>query len=181
MAGKILMHTCCAPCTCSPLKVLQEDGFDVKGYWYNPNIHGLAEYKKRLMALGYFVTKSKNFTIIEDKYEPENWFKGEGDYSKPVRCEHCYRSRLNATAQTAIDNGIEIFTTTLLYSKFQDHDGIKKIGEEASDKHGVKFLYRDFREGWKEGIKISKGMGLYRQQYCGCLFSEIEQKNVKSF
>lgn len=178
MANKILMHVCCAPCACYPFNVLKEEGFKVKGYWYNPNIHGFKEHRKRLMTLGYFLTRSKNFSIIEGEYEPGNWFKGVRNYSKPLRCESCYRIRLNATAQTARSNGFEIFTTTLLYSKFQEHSRIKKISEEISDKHKIKFLYKDFREGWKKGVKISKEMGLYRQQYCGCLFSEMERENV---
>ncbi len=175
IADKILIHICCAPCVCYPLEVLKNDGFDVTGYWYNPNIHGFKEYKKRLMALGYFASKNKKFDIIEGNYDIENWFKKTDEYSKPLRCSQCYHVRLNAAARTALDNGIRAFTTTLLYSKFQDHMEIKKSGEEAAKRYGVEFLYKDFREGWKEGIRISKEMGLYRQQYCGCIFSETER------
>ncbi len=174
MHSKILLHICCAPCACFPLKVLKAAGYDMVWYWYNPNIHGVSEYRKRLMALGYLGNKEEYLDIIEDKYDLESWFKKDGDYSKPLRCNHCYSIRLAAAARKARENKIKSFTTTLLYSKFQDHSMIKMIGEEMSCKYGVDFVYMDFRNGWKEGIEMSKEIGLYRQRYCGCLFSETE-------
>ena len=91
------------------------------------------------------------------------------------RCSYCYHERLRATAQVAKHGKFDYFTTTLLYSKFQKHDTIKSIGESVSSSVGIPFYYHDFRVGWKEGVEASKRIGLYRQQYCGCIYSEKER------
>ena len=96
-------------------------------------------------------------------------------YNGKARCSYCYFSRLEATAQAAKENDFDYFSSSLLYSKYQDHEMIKRIGMGLAEKYGVPFYYDDFRIGWKEGIKESKEMGLYRQQYCGCIFSEKER------
>lgn len=176
--NKIIMHVCCASCACYPFEVLKKEGYKVVGYWNNPNIHGYREHKKRLMTMGYYLTTNKQMELIEDKYEPEKWFESITNYTGSQRCNECYKMRLEKTAKTAKNHNIEIFTSTLLYSKYQDHDTIKKIGDKIAESFGIKFLYRDFRHGWKEGINISKKIGLYRQQYCGCIFSERERFDV---
>lgn len=178
MDTKVLMHICCGPCACYPVKDLDLNGFKITGYWYNPNIHGYSEQNKRLFTFVYFASKIKNFSIIEDNYEPEVWFKNQKNYSKKYRCHICYDIRLNKTAQKAKEKGFNSFTTTLLYSRFQDHDAVKNIGKKASKKYGINFFYKDFRSGWKEGVAESKNMGLYRQQYCGCIFSEVERYGI---
>ncbi|MFH1415738.1 MAG: epoxyqueuosine reductase QueH [Elusimicrobiota bacterium] len=172
MSGRILLHICCAPCAIYPVKFLREAEYNITGYWFNPNIHGYSEYSKRLMTLGYFVN-IKKFDIIESDYVPEEWFSGLNGFTKEERCSECYRLRLFSAASAAKENGFTEFTTTLLYSKFQEHLMIKQIAQEAALNNGINFLYIDFREGWKEGIQISKKLGLYRQNYCGCLFSEM--------
>jgi predicted adenine nucleotide alpha hydrolase (AANH) superfamily ATPase len=91
------------------------------------------------------------------------------------RCRYCYYDRLRFSAYKAKEEGFEGFTTTLLYSKYQSHEMIKSIGESAAIENQIKFYYRDFREGWLEGIKISKEIGMYRQPYCGCIYSEKER------
>jgi len=91
------------------------------------------------------------------------------------RCWYCYYTRLKRAAQLAKREKFDFFTTTLLYSKFQKHEKVKEIGEELAREYGVKFYYRDFRKGWKAGIEISNDLGLYRQQYCGCIYSEKER------
>lgn len=96
-------------------------------------------------------------------------------YNKKARCSYCYSSRLEAAAQAAKENGFDYFSSSLLYSKYQEHEVIKKIGMGLAEKYGVPFYYDDFRIGWKDGIKESKEMGLYRQQYCGCIWSEKER------
>ena len=100
---------------------------------------------------------------------------GSLSYNGKARCSYCYFSRLEATAQAAKENDFDYFSSSLLYSKYQDHEMIKRIGMGLAEKYGVPFYYDDFRIGWKEGIKESKDMGLYRQQYCGCIFSEKER------
>lgn len=171
---KILLHICCAPCALYPYHRLREEGFDISGYFYNPNIHPYQEYRKRLMTVHDFSKRVDLDVQYRDEYDIDNFLKrvvGMGSF----RCEHCYRMRLSAAGEAAKKNGVGLMTTTLLYSKFQQHDLIIGIGKEAASDHGVGFYYEDFRLGWRKGINESKSMGLYRQQYCGCLYSERER------
>ncbi len=173
---KVLLHICCAPCACYPLKVLKEKGYEVIGLWYNPNIHPLTEYAKRLSAVKK-LEKIENIKIIYFKsYSLEDWlrkivFREE----RPVRCQICYADRLEFAASIAKKGKFDAFTSTLFYSKFQNRELMVSVAKAASQKYGVEFLDIDFREGWKEGIDLSKKYGLYRQQYCGCIYSEKER------
>ena len=172
-----LLHICCANCAVYSLKRLREENKEVTGLWYNPNIHPYTEYQARLMSLGYFARASELPLIQEGGYGLEEWLEeiGSSRRVKEQRCKRCWRLRLRKTAQLAKVGGFDSFTTTLLYSKFQDQAVIKQLGEEVSRETGIKFYYEDFRSGWKEGIEESKRMDLYRQQYCGCIFSEMEK------
>jgi len=174
---KVLLHICCANCAVYPLKRLREENKRVTGLWYNPNIHPYTEYQARLMSLGYFARVSELPLIQEGGYGLEEWLEeiGSSRRVKEQRCGRCWRLRLKRTARLAREKRFDSFTTTLLYSKFQDQAAIKEIGEEVSRETGLKFYYEDFRSGWKEGIEESKRIGLYRQQYCGCIFSELEK------
>jgi len=172
---KLLIHVCCAPCLIAPLKHLQqEDEFDIRGFWFNPNIHPYQENQRRLQTFQEFASSVDLKLIIKDEYELEGFLRQvafrEGD-----RCRICYYMRLNYAAIVAAKGGFDYFTTTLLYSKFQKHGLIREIGEACAKEHGIKFLYRDFREYWKEGIEMSKKEEMYRQQYCGCIYSEKER------
>ena len=177
---KLLTHICCGPCAIYPLKKILDGKIEVWGFFFNPNIHPYTEYQKRLEAVKILAEKMDVKMIYRDEYDLEEFLRNTlGTDSKSVpksaRCGYCYSSRLEATAQAAKENHFDYFSSSLLYSKYQDHDEIKKIGLELADKYGVKFYYDDFRIGWKEGIKESKEMGLYRQQYCVCIFSEKER------
>lgn len=171
----IYLHICCAPCALYPYFRLKEEGFEPKGYFYNPNIHPYLEYKKRLDTVKEFSSRVGLEVHYQDDYDLDQFLlrtAGKGTQ----RCEHCYRMRLNeAAAAAAREKGIGAFTTSLLYSKFQKHDLIKGIAKEAAAEHGIEFYYEDFRRGWREGIVESRAMGLYRQQYCGCIYSEKER------
>jgi hypothetical protein len=147
---------------------------DVAGYFYNPNIHPLTEFRKRLATLESFAHISQLPLTIDTEYNLENFLRGALDKGKD-RCLFCYRTRLEKTFQKAADDKGDAVTTTLLYSKYQRHDTIKEIGEEMADTFRVRFIYRDFREGWKEGVVESKKAGMYRQPYCGCIFSERDR------
>jgi hypothetical protein len=147
---------------------------DVTGYFFNPNIHPLTEFNKRLATLENFAQISLLPLTIDKEYNLEAFLKGALERGKD-RCLFCYRTRLEKTFQKAVDDKVDVVTTTLLYSKYQRHDDIKEIGEELGDTHGVRFLYRDFRAGWKEGVEESKRLNIYRQQYCGCIFSERDR------
>ena len=112
--------------------------------------------------------------LILDEYNLEEFLKHTIS-NIDARCGYCYSSRLEATAKAAKENGFDYFSSSLLYSKYQNHDEIKNIGNELAEKYGISFYYDDFRIGWKQGNKESKDMGLYRQKYCGCIFSEKER------
>lgn len=171
---KTLLHICCAPCAIYPLNVLRGRGDDVHGLFYNPNIHPYSEYKRRLDTLEEYAKNVGLKVIVSDEYPMEEFLRNVV-FREENRCRYCYYSRLEYTAHIARRGNFEGFTTTLLYSKFQDHDGIIHLGDSLAKKYGVDFRYYDFREGWKEGIDISKSLGMYRQQYCGCIYSEKER------
>jgi predicted adenine nucleotide alpha hydrolase (AANH) superfamily ATPase len=164
--GKVLLHICCAPCSIYPLKHLRNEGAEVYGYFYNPNIHPYTEFLKRLKTLENYAKISLLPLAVDDSYELEAFLKGVIEYGKD-RCLFCYRMRLEKTFQRGMETGADAVTTTLLYSKYQRHEDIKIIGGELSDKYGIDFLYRDYRAGWKEGIEESKKINMYRQNYCG--------------
>jgi hypothetical protein len=147
---------------------------DIAGYFYNPNIHPFTEFRKRLDTLESFARISQLPLTIDTEYNLESFLRGALDKGKD-RCLFCYRARLEKAFQKAADDRRDAVTTTLLYSKYQRHDNIKEIGEEMADTFRIRFLYRDFREGWKEGVVESKKAGMYRQQYCGCIFSERDR------
>lgn len=170
----ILLHICCAPCTIYPLRKLRDEGHGVHGLFYNPNIHPYLEYKKRLNAVKEYAEDEKLPVTWAEEYGMENFLRGVV-FREDDRCRYCYEDRLAYTARATVKEGFDGFTTTLLYSKYQNHDMIKRIGEGLADEYGVVFYYRDFREGWNEGVRISRERGIYRQPYCGCIYSERDR------
>ena len=170
----MLLHICCAPCTIFPLKTLREQGIDPLGYFYNPNIHPFREYEKRLTTLQTFSRTSGLEVIYNDRYDLELFLNRTSPWGAD-RCKACYILRLESAAREAGNRNMEAFSTTLLYSRYQKHDLIREIGMEMGTRYGITFYYQDFRHGWFEGIKESKELGLYRQPYCGCIFSEKER------
>ncbi len=178
---KLLLHICCANCACYPLKVLKEKDIQVTGFWYNPNIHPYTEHQKRLMTMGYYSDRENLSVTYRNEYGLESWLKEIGGTTGPgeERCGICYRMRISETARTASEKGFDSFTTTLLYSKKQNKQLIRTICEKASGEYGVEIYFKDFDKGWKDAIDMSKSMGLYRQQYCGCIFSEKERYEKK--
>ncbi len=171
---KILVHICCAPCAIYSVKVLESQGFSIMGFFYKKNIHPYQECLRRQEALEIYAAKKNIRVIYQEGYDLEGFIQSVV-YRESDRCRFCYHDRLKATALLAKRGKFDYFTTTLLYSKFQKHELIKSIGESAGKFAGVPFYYHDFRKGWKEGIKESKELGLYRQQYCGCIYSEKER------
>lgn len=171
---RLLLHICCGPCSITTLTSLLDEGFDVTGLFYNPNIHPLTEYVKRRDGCREVAEKLGIKVIVKDnEYDPQTWFRDVA-YREGNRCFHCYARRLERTAQIAIKGKFDYFSTTLLYSKYQKHDAIAALGRDLETKK-TRFYYHDFREGWQEGIDTSKEWGIYRQQYCGCLYSENER------
>ena len=171
---KILLHTCCAPCAIYPVEFLREQGMDVMGYFYRYNIHPYTECLKRQEALEFYANKIDLRVIYQEGYDLEGFIQNVA-FRESNRCTYCYHERLRSTALVAKRGKFDYFTSTLLYSKFQKHDTIKSMGESIGNSVGIKFYYQNFRTGWKNGIEESKRIGLYRQQYCGCIYSEKER------
>ena len=171
---KLLLHACCAPCACYPTERLTSQGIDFSILFYNPNIHPFKEFKHRLETLREFVTK-KNYQLLIDKSYPlEACIKGMLA-EKEVRCAYCYRMRLRYAAAYAQAHGFDAFSTTLLVSPYQKHDLIRREAEAAAQEFAVPFYYEDYREGYERGVQLSLDLGLYRQPYCGCVFSERDR------
>lgn len=171
---KGLIHICCANCLIYPLKVLREEGWETTGFFYNPNIHPYQEYVRRKETIETYTRRAGLKMIYRDEYDLEEFLRSVV-YREHERCRHCYHCRLEAAAKMARKGKFDAFTTTLLYSKHQNHSLIKEIGESLAKQFSVPFYYEDFRKWWQEGIHESKAMGLYRQQYCGCIYSEKER------
>ncbi len=171
---KILLHICCAPCAVYPVDVLREKGFEVMGFFYRHNIHPYTECLKREESVARYAEKEGLRVIYQEGYDLEGFIRNMA-FREDKRCRICYHERLKAAAYIARRGKFDWFTSTLLYSKLQNHELIREIGESTGKLIGVPFYYEDFREGWKTGIEKSKEMGLYRQQYCGCIYSEKER------
>ena len=171
---KILFHICCANCAIFPIRVLRERNHAITGYFYNNNIHPYLEFKKRLDTVKEYAGQVELDVIYNEDYMLREFLDNVAK-DPEKRCDYCYRSRLEQTALYASEHGFEAFTTSLLYSRYQRHDRIRDFGEQLADKYGLQFHYEDFRSGWQDGINASKNMGLYRQQYCGCIYSEMDR------
>ncbi len=171
---KLLLHICCAPCSIYPLRVLREQAWEVQGYFYNPNIHPYQEYSRRLATLEEYAAQIALPLLVAPGYEMEQFLRWVV-YREQDRCRFCYGLRLEQAARVAKEAGATAFSTTLLYSRYQKHDLIREIGFQIGLEVGIAFYYEDFRRGWREGMATSKELGMYRQQYCGCLYSEKER------
>jgi len=183
---KLLLHCCCAPCSLSCVSSLHAQGIESELLWFNPNIHPYVEYNARLDCLREFAANEKLKLRLIKEYGLRLFLKEvyrEIDEigSVPERCERCYSLRLEKTASVAASEGFTAFSTSLLISPYQDHDALKRIGEETAEKHGVDFYYMDFRPLFRESRTLAREMGFYMQKYCGCIFSEEERyaKNKK--
>ena len=171
---KILLHTCCAPCAIVPIKLLQQADFEVMGYYYAHNIHPYTECLKRHETLEGYADAIGLRVITSEGYEMENFLRNVA-FREKDRCTYCYHARLRATALMAKRGKFDYFTSSLLYSKYQKHEEIQSIGESVGKDVGIPFYYQDFRIGWKEGIETSKRLKMYRQSYCGCIYSEKDR------
>lgn len=175
MTKKILFHICCASCFIAPYFNLKENtDFDIWGFWFNPNIHPYLEYQKRMGSMKEFAEQEKIPMIWKDEYNLEDFLR-KASFRENSRCNFCYYDRMKYTAIVAKKGNFDCFSTTLLYSKFQKHELIKEIGGSLAKEYGIKFFYQDFRELWKQGIALSKQRKMYRQQYCGCIYSERDR------
>jgi len=173
--AKLLMHTCCGPCSTYVIKRLREEGYtDITSYWYNLNIHPYTEYKLRLESLQKYTEMVGIPLIIEDYYGVREFTKAVSQ-NVDERCAFCYRKRMETAVKYAKEHGYDCFTTTLLVSPYQKHEEIIKVCEQLSKEYGIEFIYFDFRVGFREGQQMARDAGLYMQKYCGCIYSEEER------
>ncbi|MBD5642261.1 MAG: epoxyqueuosine reductase QueH [Desulfovibrio sp.] len=176
----LLLHICCGPCAIMPIMRLRNEGFAVLGWFMNPNIHPLAEYLRRREAAAECAARSEIELQFDDDWNIASWLEWQLPFAQSKeRCQRCCAQRLEACARKAVSLGIEHFTSTLLYSRYQPHDFIRECGEKLAQTHGLNFVYRDFRTDWQAGIDLSRNWGLYRQPYCGCILSEAERYEKK--
>jgi predicted adenine nucleotide alpha hydrolase (AANH) superfamily ATPase len=171
---KILLHICCAPCTIYPAESLSILGHQVRGFFFNPNIHPYQEFTRRIATLEEYAKKTGLPIIWDRSYQLEEFLRNIV-FREQERCRFCYYMRLQATGRVARGGKFDAFTSTLLYSKFQNHEVIRELGHQVVQEVGVPFYYEDFRKGWAAGMTKAKKMGLYKQQYCGCIFSERDR------
>jgi len=172
---KLLLHTCCAPCSIYCIKSLREENIEPTVYWFNPNIHPYMEYKSRRDTLKQYAESIQVNAIFEEDYGLKEFCKNVINDLENRCANYCYRVRLEQTAKYAKENGYDAFTTTLLVSPYQNHELLIQVGEEMAQKYGIQFLYRDFRPGFREGQVEARELVLYMQKYCGCVFSEEER------
>lgn len=179
---KLLLHVCCAPCSSHVLELLSEQ-YDITVYFYNPNITKESEYGKRIEELKRFVSEApfaRNVRVIEESYAPDDFFemaKGlEQEPERGARCYKCYEQRMRKTALYAKKYGYDLFTTTLSISPHKNAAWLNEIGERLGAEYDIAYMYSDFKKknGYARSIELSKEYNLYRQNYCGCVFSEAE-------
>lgn len=178
---KILLHICCAVCACELTKKFQKEGHQVTGYFYNPNIHPFKEFQKRLKAVATMARQDKLKVHYDIEYGLDDFLETvhpDDKTNQPERCAKCYWMRLEKTAKEALKLGCDEFTSTLIISPQQKQDVIESIGKEISKRTGVKFRYEKITGLYKSSKETAKKRALYRQQYCGCIFSEAERYNV---
>ncbi len=171
---KILLHSCCGPCTIYPLETLKAQNHDVTAYFNNPNIHPFKEFKRRLNTLKDYSKKEK-FPLVAIENYGLTEFLQQVVFKEVSRCPICYEMRLAKTAEFAAEHDFDGFSTTLLYSRYQNHELISRSCEKLAKKYSLSFIYEDFRVGWQQGIDQSIEKDMYRQPYCGCIYSEQER------
>ncbi len=191
---KILLHICCSNCALYPLKIFRSAGHDFTGFWFNPNIHPLEEYSARLESLKKLSNDWQIDMHYIEKFRPEEYFNmfnikdpdkligSSGSFIPPApdRCRSCYKLRLEKTAEQAKNEGFDAFSTTLLISPYQDFEELAKTGNDLAEKYNVQFHLEDFRPYFRDAMNLSRELGLYRQNYCGCIFSREERKKRKT-
>jgi len=173
---RVLIHVCCAHCAAYTAEYWRQQGYETAGFWYNPNIHPYTEHQQRLESMKLLAKEINLPLIISPDYDIIEYFRRVAG-KETERCRQCFELRLNKTAAAALENSCDAFTTTLLISPHQKHDLIKEAGEMVAGEKGLVFLYADLRKRYSDSRHITKPMDLYRQHYCGCVYSEWERYN----
>lgn len=171
---KLLLHCCCGPCALGSLPQFIAAGYEPFGWYWNPNIHPYQEHKARRLSFEeLFRFKGLPYEASSD-YPLEKWLAAVAA-APEKRCRHCYELRLEAAAVKARELGYPCFSTTLLISPYQNHELLRRLGEEYAVRYGVGFAYLDLRPGFRAGQEAAREAGLYMQKYCGCIYSEKER------
>ncbi len=172
---RLLLHICCGPCATFTVRYFRERGAEVTGYWYNPNIHPYSEYLKRRETLARYAEEIGLSVFWEARYDAVEFFRRvAGHEAFGERCALCYHLRLEGAARFAAEGGFDLFSTTLLISPYQNLRAIRALGEELGSLYGTPFYFENLRRGFAEHHRLAEEHGLYRQRYCGCLYSEWE-------
>lgn len=178
--SRLLLHACCAPCSSAVLERLA-NFFKITILYYNPNITENSEYQKRLKEIEEFITKISpkyKIELIKGRYNPEEFFSVakclENEPERGRRCYKCYKLRLEETAKIANFLGFDFFTTTLSISPYKNSNWINEIGADLEKEYNISFLFSDFKKknGYRRSVELSDEYGLYRQNYCGCIYSK---------
>ena len=176
MTSSILLHTCCAPCSTHVITELKKN-YTVTLFFYNPNVHPEEEYNKRLEETKK-IANALEAPLIEGNYDPKSWFNTVKSHEKAKeggeRCKLCFKLRLEKTVKLAKEKPFDFFTTTLTVSPYKNAEIISQIGRELEKKHNIKFLSSTFKkkDGYNKSIQLSRKHNLYRQHYCGCIYSK---------
>ena len=171
---KTLLHICCAPCANQCIEVLQGDGLEVTGFWFNPNIHPFTEYRARRNTVREYLESIDVRLIEQNDYALRPFVRAVAE-DIANRCGKCYEMRLFEAARQAKEGGFDSFTSSLFISPYQNHELMRETAERAGAEYGVDFLYRDFRPYFRAGQDKARELGMYMQKYCGCVFSEEER------
>lgn len=182
---RLLLHACCAPCSSYVLEYLSKY-FEITIYYYNPNIYPETEYQRRMDELKKFISNYNSINkinLIEENYNINDYYKAVKGYEKlgerSERCYKCYEFRMRNACIYAKENNFDYFTTTLSISPYKNSNWINEIGSDLEKEYDIKYLYADFKKknGYKRSLELSKEYGLYRQEYCGCVYSKEERRN----
>jgi len=170
----ILVHACCAHCTAYTIEHWRTQGYQLIALWYNPNIHPFTEHNLRLEAMKSLAHNMNFPLVIVEGYDFQEYFRRVAGHEEG-RCALCFELRLQTVARKAKELGMQAFTSSLLISPHQKHELVKEIGAKVASENGTSFLYADLRKRYSDSRHITKPMELYRQQYCGCIYSEYER------
>jgi len=171
---RVLLHACCGPCLIEPYDALTAE-HEVEVVYANPNIHPIEEYRRRRDTLLSYA-REHGISVRELEYDPVLWMRAIAgvEDDPPARCRACFELRLRLTAEEAVAKGFEGFATTLTVSPYQDEGAIREAGERVAVTTGVRYLHRDFRDRYQKATRRSRDLGMYRQNYCGCMLSDVE-------
>jgi predicted adenine nucleotide alpha hydrolase (AANH) superfamily ATPase len=179
--ARLLLHACCGPCVIEPLDALAAEADHVTIVFANPNIHPAEEYERRRDTLRLYA-ETVGVEVVELPYQPMAWLDAVAPLANAgaARCRACYRLRLTQAAGYAAEHGYDAIATTLTVSPYQDAEAILAEGEHAAAEAGVSYLHRDFRDRYSEATRRSRELGMYRQNYCGCVLSEAEARRERA-